>query len=366
MTRSLLHFSLLALVSLTQAAPPKVCPQVSAIATALSKASISVTPFCSSFLGIATKTSTVTLTSTPVPTTTDDTSTVQSVITDTTLITSTVTTATVATVTATSYSIDGSNRKRGLAGANHIPNPVDPNELDKRTLPKSTPKIPPCLTAFASGIISSACACLSIPTPTQTVTVSTALPKSTVTRTVTTTVLVSTTQTQQVDATATATATSTAVIDVCNASNNYGLIYSGGYATDSASQSGVGATTIVVPDAANSQACCAACYTTTGCYLFYLDAGAAGACTIRITQGGSSTDSTALCPLGRLVDFPASNDPAQGYYGEGPCVTFGGSLLDFLMVWGMDCWCWGRGEEGGFYFGRWSNVDYLIDGSTAY
>ena len=85
----------------------------------------------------------------------------------TTLITSTVTTATVATVTATTYSIDGSNKKRGLTAAKHIPNPVDPDELDKRTLPKSTAKIPPCLTAFASGIISSACACLSIPTPTQ-------------------------------------------------------------------------------------------------------------------------------------------------------------------------------------------------------
>ena len=84
----------------------------------------------------------------------------------TTSITSTVTTLTVST-TATTYSIDGSNQKRGLATGIHIPNPVESDGLNKRTLTKSTPKIPPCLTAFASGIISSACACLNIPTPTQ-------------------------------------------------------------------------------------------------------------------------------------------------------------------------------------------------------
>lgn len=183
MTRNISYLAFLALASFSQAAP-NVCPQASAIATALSKASISVTPFCSSFLGITTKTSTVTATSTPTPTTVDSTSTVLTTTTavrdysslslkylaDTdhqlTSITSTVTTFTV-TTTATSYSIDGSNKKRGLATGKHIANPVESDSLDKRTLPKSTAKIPPCLTAFASSIISSGCACLSIPTPTQ-------------------------------------------------------------------------------------------------------------------------------------------------------------------------------------------------------
>ena len=111
---------------------------------------------------------------------------------------------------------------------------------------------------------------------------------------------------------------------VCNASNNYGFIYNGGYATLSADQSGVSATSMTVPNANTQQACCAACYNTSSCYLYYLDPGANNDCTLLLTQGGTSTQATAQCPQGRLEEYPAGIDPASGYCGIGACARFVG------------------------------------------
>ncbi|KAL8797268.1 MAG: hypothetical protein Q9195_000421 [Heterodermia aff. obscurata] len=157
---------------------------------------------------------------------------------------------------------------------------------------------------------------------TDSVTVTTTLPTSTATRTATTTVTTTTTTTSVLPATATATSTSISVIDVCTSTNNYGFIYSGGYAQLDSSQSGVGSTSTVVPSASGSQqACCAACYTTPACYLYYLNG---SQCTLQLTQGGTSTQATAQCPSGQLDEFPSSDDPALAYFGFGACAKFSG------------------------------------------
>ncbi|KAL8992667.1 MAG: hypothetical protein Q9169_006927 [Polycauliona sp. 2 TL-2023] len=194
MVQNLRGFALILVASLAQAAP-NICPQASLIVNALSRASISVTPFCSSFLSIPTKTATTTITSTPAVFTVSATNTLAETITDTITSTATVATDVILTTVTSSTTVSvNAAKKRGLptSAANVIPNPEDPNKIEARgvattTSSRTTPvvtkpavKVPPCLASFASGVISAGCACLNIPTPTQTVTVATTLPRVTV------------------------------------------------------------------------------------------------------------------------------------------------------------------------------------------
>ncbi|KAL8672818.1 MAG: hypothetical protein Q9168_002729 [Polycauliona sp. 1 TL-2023] len=326
MVQNLLGFTLIFLTSLAQAAP-NICPQASLIVNALSKASISVTPFCSSFLSISTKTATTTVTSTPAVFTVFATNTVANVITNTVTSTAAVATyvisATVTTSTTVSVNVA---KKRSLptpAGI-IIPSPQDPNKIEARTAPRVTvpaAKVPSCLAPFASSIISAGCACLKIPTATKTVTASTALFQVTATQTLTITVTSAITTTAISAVTATTTSVAVQYVNFCSSTNNYGLSYNGGYAEASPGQTGVGFSENTPSTDGTAGGCCNACYNTPSCYIFYLDPGNNNACILRLVTADSATDTSPQCPSGKLNQLLGSYTPGTGFFGLGTCAT---------------------------------------------
>ncbi|KAL8799921.1 MAG: hypothetical protein Q9182_005540 [Xanthomendoza sp. 2 TL-2023] len=338
MGKKLHPLSLLLVASLAQAAP-NVCPEASLIATALSRASISVTPFCSSFLKISTKTATTTATSTPAVSTVYVTSTVSNVITNAVTSTSTAATDVILTTVTSSTTVSvNAAKKRALETPAALVrvNPTAPHNLaargikttttsSKTTAPTTTTaKVPSCLATFASNIISAGCSCLNIPTPVSTVTVSTTLTQVTTTQTLTASVTSTTTTTAVTAVTATTTSVVVQYTNFCSPTNNYGISYNGGYAALSPSQSGVGATSSSPATDGTAGGCCNACYNAPGCYLFYLDQGSSNRCTLLLTQGGSATDATAQCPSGKLNEYPNSYTPGTGYFGLGACANLAG------------------------------------------
>ncbi|KAL8676541.1 MAG: hypothetical protein Q9186_006953 [Xanthomendoza sp. 1 TL-2023] len=280
MGKRLLDFSFLFLASLAQAAP-NICPEASLIATALSRASISVTPFCSSFLQISTKTATTTATSTPAVSTVDVTSTASNVITNAVTSTSTAATNVILTTVTSSTTVSvNAAKKRALEtpAAFLRPNPTAPNNIEARGT----------------------------------------------TQTLTTSVTSTTTTTDVTAVTATTTSVVVQYTNFCSPTNNYGFSYNGGYAALSPSQSGVGAISSTPPTDGTTGGCCNACYNAPGCYIFYLDQGSNNACTLLLTDGGSATDATAQCPSGKLNEYPDSYTPGTGYFGLGACSNLAG------------------------------------------
>ncbi|KAJ9643365.1 hypothetical protein H2201_004364 [Coniosporium apollinis] len=167
------------------------------------------------------------------------------------------------------------------------------------------PSAVPTYASACSGAVrySSACSCWGVPKST----VTAAAPLTTTT--------VAITETASVTTTATVTATTTLPAD-CT------VQYDDGY-TVADERAGLTLRSAAGP-AANDQECCAICYNTPGCGLFYTSG--TSTCNLLVTDSGNGDiggGKSNVCPNGEYLHFSNITGLGTGF-GYGPCFNYAG------------------------------------------
>ncbi|KAK3078905.1 hypothetical protein LTS18_006322 [Coniosporium uncinatum] len=103
---------------------------------------------------------------------------------------------------------------------------------------------------------------------------------------------------------------------------SYGFLYTGGYTQPGPDQTGLSVDYPVNAAVTDAYTCCASCYQTPGCFLYYLHAGNGNACSFYRTTGGSAPDASAQCPNRRVLEY--ANVGTSGYFGYGSCSIYVG------------------------------------------
>ncbi|KAI5203839.1 hypothetical protein E4T39_03911 [Aureobasidium subglaciale] len=268
---------------------------------------------CSSFLRVTVTPATYTSTSTV---------TVESV----SVTTTTSTTTSTATTTQMLYSVFGGSVITPAPGATvqkrdlRIASPSTVSDKIVAALPISNlekrqqtvrPSAIPAYASPCSGAVrySSACSCVGA-----TATTITAATPTTVSITTTTTISVST---STASATTTTTITVQTTSTVC-APPSYGFNYDGGYTSAGPGQGVIGATYPSFPNIQDQQGCCAKCFETPNCFIYYLGG---GTCTLYVLNAAPIASGSDQCPAGVAAEYTHSGNT----FGLGACAVYTGA-----------------------------------------
>jgi hypothetical protein len=111
---------------------------------------------------------------------------------------------------------------------------------------------------------------------------------------------------------------------VCDSLNNYGHLYRAGYDINSRNQRGLAIIYPTFTAITTLQECCARCYQTVGCLIWYLDTANANACTFYMQARGDSRDTSTICPFGTSNVFAYTTDAGTATFGIGACGRYAG------------------------------------------
>ncbi|KAI5204970.1 hypothetical protein E4T42_03060 [Aureobasidium subglaciale] len=122
--------------------------------------------------------------------------------------------------------------------------------------------------------------------------------------------------------TAIASATTTTTITVQTTSAvcvppSYGYDYVGGYTSSGPGQGNIGATFPSFPDINDQQGCCAKCFETPNCFIYYLS----GGCSLYVLNSAPVTSGSDQCPAGVALEYTSSGN----LFGLGACAVYAGS-----------------------------------------
>ena len=111
-------------------------------------------------------------------------------------------------------------------------------------------------------------------------------------------------------------------VTVCDPANNFGLQYRAGYETNGVNQNNLSVGYPTFPDTTTLQGCCARCFQTAGCMVWFIDAAFANRCSLFVSTEGTAFDANSQCPNGFASTFSFVEDAATATFGIGACTKY--------------------------------------------